>query len=309
MKRKYVAVGIVLLFVGISLIPAVVQSRDSPSLPTTLSALKTDTDHSILPGRGLALDSVIYLSWNWSETEEPLEPGGASRSINITVTYRSLVSTFIGDFILLYCRLTHQYITVSLEIGEIASWCTASLSTHELRYLITGNESSQFITLTVAVDEHAPSYGLCEVPIDASVDTLHGPFGFLPFVKAYNLTRSLYFQPGYFAHIVVIPENDSMAVIPNESSYLRIFITNAGNARTVVSGNIIRTPPGNWITMMTDQIVLEVNMTGVAYLFVVPPVNFSGTDTIILSFTPYKADDQSQHGEPVYVLIRVIYEP
>ena len=47
--------------------------------------------------------------------------------------------------------------------------------------------------------------------------------------------------------------------------------------------------------------MLEVNMTGVAYLFVVPPDNFSGTDTIILSFTPYKADDQSQHGEPVYV--------
>jgi hypothetical protein len=61
--------------------------------------------------------------------------------------------------------------------------------------------------------------------------------------------------------------------------------------------------------MMTDQIMLDVNMTSVAYLFVVPPVNFNGTDTIILSFTPYKADDYSQHGEPVYILITVIYEP
>ena len=251
MKRKYVAVGIILLFVGTSITPAIAQSKESPSLPTTLTTLKTDNGRSILPGMSLALDSEIYISWNASETEELLEPGGAPRSINITVMYRALVSTFIGDFILLYCRLTHQYITVSLEIGEIASWCIASLSTHELRYLITGNESSQLITLTVAVDEHAPAYGLCEVPIDASVGTLYGPFGFLPFVNAYNLTRSLYFRPGYFAHIVVIPENDSMAVIPNESSYLRIFITNAGNARTVVFGNIVRTPPGDWITMMT----------------------------------------------------------
>jgi hypothetical protein len=309
MKKKYVAVGIVLLFVGVSLIPAIVQSRDSPSLPTTRSALKTDKGLSILPGRGLALDSVIQLSWNASETEEPLEPGGAPRSINITVTYRTLVSTFIGDFILFYCRLTQRYITVSLEIGEIPSWCNASLSTPELSYLITRNESSQLITLTVAVDEHAPADVSCRVPIDASVDALHGPFGFLPFVNEYNLTSILYFRPGYFAHIVVIPENDSMAVIPNESSYLRIFITNAGNARTVVSGSIVRTPPGDWITMMTDQIVLDENMTSVAYLFVVPPVNFNGTDTIILSFTPYKADDQSQHGEPVYVLIHIIYKP
>lgn len=309
MKRKYIAVGIILLFVGASLTPAIAQRRESPSLPTTLSAQKTDRSLSILPREGFALDSVIQLSWNASETEEPLEPGGAPRSINITVTYRTLVSTFIGDFILFYCRLTQRYITVSLGIGEIPSWCTTSLSNHELRYLITGNESSQLITLTVAVDEHAPAYGLCTVPLQASVDTLHGPFGFLPFVNEYNLTSILYFRPGYFAHIVVIPENDSMAVIPNESSYLRIFITNAGNARTVVSGSIVRTPPGDWITMMTDQIVLDENMTSVAYLFVVPPVNFNGTDTIILSFTPYKADDQSQHGEPVYILITVIYEP
>jgi hypothetical protein len=309
MKKKYVAVGIVLLFVGVSLIPAIVQSRDSPSLPTTRSALKTDKGLSILPGRGLALDSVIQLSWNASETEEPLEPGGAPRSINITVTYRTLVSTFIGDFILFYCRLTQRYITVSLEIGEIPSWCNASLSTPELSYLITRNESSQLITLTVAVDEHAPADVSCRVPIDASVDALHGPFGFLPLVNEYNLTSILYFYPGYRPSIIVIPENDSMAVIPNESSYLRFFITNAGNARTVVSGSIVRTPPGDWITMMTDQIMLDVNMTSVAYLFVVPPVNFNGTDTIILSFTPYKADDYSQHGEPVYILITVIYEP
>ena len=163
MKRKYIAVGIILLFVGASLTPAIAQRRDSPSLPTTLSAQKTNTRLSIFPGKGLALDSIIQLSWNASETEEPLEPGGAPRSINITVTYHVLVSTFIGKFILRYCLLTQQYVTVSLGIGDIPSWCTASLSNHELRYLITGNESSQLITLTVAVDEHAPAYGLCPV--------------------------------------------------------------------------------------------------------------------------------------------------
>jgi hypothetical protein len=168
MKRKYIAVGIILLFVGASLTPAIAQSRESPSLPTTRSAQKTDRNLSILPGEGFALDSIIQLSWNANETEEPLEPGGAPRNINITVTYHILISTFIGKFILRYCLLTHQYVTVSLGIEDIPSWCTASLSNHELQYLITGNESSQLITLTVAVDEHAPAYGLCTVMYSTS---------------------------------------------------------------------------------------------------------------------------------------------
>jgi len=316
MKKKYVAVGIILLFVGTCIIPAIAQDIDIEKLvlqtsnASDASVQKTDISRSRVPRGGFGLGSAIWLSWNASETEEPLEPGGAPRSINLTVTYYTVLgSPYIGKIILFYCRLTHQYVTVTLEIGETPSWCTASLSNSQLQFPITGNESSQIITLAVAIDENAPGYELCRVPINASVDTMRGPFGFLPFVNGYDQTSIMYFLPGYHPHLIVIPENDSMAVIPNESSYLRIYITNAGNARTAVLINVVRTPPGDWITMMTDQIILEVNMTGVAYLFVVPPVDFNGTDTIIVSFTPYLADDYSQHGEPVYVMIRVIYEP
>jgi len=305
--RKCLAVGIILVCIGTFITPAIAQVRENPSLPTRHSVQKTDMSRSRAPAEGFALDSVISLSWDANETKEPLEPSGAPRSINITVTYHVLVSSFIGRFILLYCLMTHQYATVKVEIGDISSWCTASLSDSELQFPITGDVSSQFITLTVAVNEYAPHYVL-KVPIKASVDTMYGPFGFLRLVNDNNQTGTLNFIIAYRPGLIVIPENDTIAVIPNESSYLRISITNAGNARTVVHGNIVYTPP-DWIKMMTDQIMLEVNMTGYAYLFVVPPVTYNGTDTIILSFTPYMADDYSQHGDPVYVLIRVIYEP
>lgn len=313
MSRKYMVVGIVLFFVGTCFIPTTAQDiaiEKSVLQTSNTVAQKTDRNHSRVLSSGFGLGSAIWLSWNASDTVEPLEPGGAPRSINLTVTYGTvLTSPYIGKIILFYCRLTHQSVMVTLEIGDTPSWCTALLSDSQLRFPITGNESSQIITVSVAVDENAPGDVLCEVPINASVDTLRGPLGFLSFVNEYDYSRSMFFWPGYHPHIIVIPENDSMAVIPNESSYLRIYITNVGNARTVVIGNIVRLPPGGWIAMMTDQIVLEVNMTGIAYLFVVPPVTFNGTDTIIISFTPHKADDYSQQGEPVYLLIRVIYEP
>ncbi len=305
--RKYVAIGIILLFVGVCITPAIAQVREKPPLPSSRIVQKNHRSLSRGLAGNFALESVIYLSWNASETEEPLEPGGANRSINITVTHQVLVSSFIGRLILLYCLIAHKFVTVTMEIGDISSWCAASLSDTELGFPITGDVSSQFTTLTIAVNENAP-HTVCRVPIQASVDTMYGPFSFLPFVNDNNQTSALDFWIEYRPCLIIIPENDSMAVIPNESSYLRISITNAGNARTVVYGSVVYSPP-DWITMMTNQIVLEVNMTGYAYLFVVPPISFNGTDTIILSFTAYLSDDYTQHGEPVYVLIRVIYEP
>ena len=158
--RKCVTVGIIFLFLGVCITPAIAQIGERPSLPTRRSAQKTDIGLSGVVAGGFALESVISLSWNANETEEPLEPGGAPRSINITVTYQVLASSFLGRLILLYCLVTHQYATVTVKTGDVPSWCTASLSDSELQFPITGDVSSQFITLTVAANEYAPHYDL-----------------------------------------------------------------------------------------------------------------------------------------------------
>jgi len=300
MNRKRMTVELILLLIA----AITVQGLGTSVVHTS------EISSSTIPRGGFGLDSVIYISWDASGNEEPLEPGGAPRSVNLTVSYSTvLVSPCIGRIILLYCIVTHQYVTVSLEIGNIPSWSTASLSDTELRFPISSTESSQIISVTVTVDEQAPAYGLCSIPILASVGTVRGPFGVLSFVNECSQTATMNFLPGYHPHIIVEPASDYLNVTPGNTSYLPITITNLGNGRTVVFVNIVGFPSGDWLISIPHQIVFEVNMSQEITLAVVPPSDFNGTDTIGISFTPHNADDYSQHGEPVNITIDLICEP
>lgn len=295
-NRTRLAVVFILFFVGASLI-------------SSASGPQNDVRRLIVPHAGFGLGSVVTLSWNGNETSEPLPPGGSPRNVNLTVMYYTvLVSPFVGKLILLYCLLTHQEANVTLEIGDTPSWCTASLSESQLQFPITGDTVSRTVSVIVAVDEHAPAYQLCPVPIHVSVDTLRGPFGLLPFVNGYDQTFTMCFFPGYLPHISVVPASDHLNATPGNTSYLPINITNHGNARTAVMIQITEHLPG-WITYIPGQVIIDVNMSEETGLSVVPPSDFQGTESITISFTPYKADDYSQHGDPVYVTITIICEP
>jgi hypothetical protein len=294
MKRKCLAVGIILLFVGTCIIPA----------------QKTHINHDTAPRDGFGLQSVIYLSWDSTEAMDPLEPGGAPRNVTLNVTYfTTLITPYLGRIILLYCLVTHQHVSVTLEIGEIPSWCTASLLNSEFQFPITGTASTQHTTIAVAVNEHAPMYSLCKVPINGSVETMRGPFSLLPFVHGFDQTCIMNFVPGYRPGIIVTPASDYLNTTPGHPSTLSINITNTGNARTAVVTDIVDTPPGNWMIDIPWYVILEVNMSGEMYLTVTPPNDFNGIETITISFTPYLADDPTQHGDPVNITIMVICEP
>ena len=310
MRRKCLAVGLILLLIGTSVIPITAQDIEK-SIVQTSSALaqKTSMSRSIVSRGGFGLQSVIHISWG-NETQKPLVPGGEPRIINLTVTYGTVLRTpFSGQIVLLYCILIHQYMTVNLEVGDTPSWCTASLSNSQLQFPITDTMSSQTTTLTVTVNEYAPAYQLCSVFINASVDTLRGPFGFLPFVSGYWLTSIMNFVPGYLPRIIVIPASDYVNATPGDASHLPINITNAGNDRTVVYTDIVDFPSGHWLISIPSQVVLEVNMTSEIVLSVVPPNDFTGIENITFTFTPYKADDYTQYGEPVLITILVIRKP
>jgi len=257
-----------------------------------------------------SLDSVIVISWNANDTQTPLEPGGAPRIVNLSVTYLTTLSyPLIGKIILYYCIVTHQYVTVTMDLGEIPSWSTASLSTSEIQFPVSQTPSSQIVSLSIAVDEHAPAYRLCAIPIQTEAKTLHGPFGLIPLVNGCTQACTLNCLPGYLPHIIVEPESDHMDVIPGEMSHLYFNIINHGNARTVVRAEIIDSPGNDWNILITDDIILDENGSNFMFLMVTPPFDFSGTDTITASFTPYKSDDMSQYGAPVNVTIAVIFEP
>jgi hypothetical protein len=310
MRRKCLAVGLILLLIGTSVIPITAQDIKKSILQTSSAfTQKTIMSHSVVPRGGFGLQSVIHIS-RGNETQKPLVPGGEPRIINLTVTYGTVLRTpFSGKIVLLYCILRHQYMTVNLEVGDTPSWCTASLSNSQLQFPITDTMSSQTTILAVAVNEYAPAYQLFGVYINASVDTLRGPFDLLPFVSGYWLTSIMNFVPGYFPRIIVTPASDYINATPGNTSHLPINITNRGNDRTVVYIDIVDFPSGHWLISIPSQVVLDVNMNSEIILSIVPPNNFHGTDTITMTFTPCKADDYTQHGEPVNITIVVVCEP
>jgi uncharacterized membrane protein len=100
-----------------------------------------------------------------------------------------------------------------------------------------------------------------------------------------------------------------MNVTPGNTSHLHISITNTGNAKTAVYTELVDFPSGDWLISLPSQVILEVNESCDICLSVVPPSDFSGTESITITFTPYKADDHTHHGEPVLITIVVICEP
>ena len=311
MNQIKFTIGLILLVMGASITTVYAQTTGTFVEPEASAIVpQHESRYLILPRCGFGLQSVLSFSWNANETQYPFPPGGPPQTVNLTVSYVTVLnSPYVGKLILLYCRATHQSVTVTLEIGETPSWCTASLSETQLQFPITANVVEQTVRVAIAVDEHAPAYALGYVRIHGSVNTLYGPFGLLPFVNGFNGTFTISFVPGYLPRITIVPASDHLNVTPGNTSILPINITNHGNARTVVFTEIIEGLPGNWITYIPSQVVLEVDMSSEIILSVVPPNDFNGTESITLSFTPYKADDYTQHGDPVYVTIEIICEP
>ena len=311
MRRRMLVVGVILFLIG-SCVGPVTAHDDIRGLAQTAVnwSQKTDSSHDPNPRCFPGLQSYLLISWNGSGTQGPLDPGGEPRNITLTLRYTTVGGyPLIGKIILLYCLLTDQYVTVSLDIGDIPSWCSASLSESQLHFPISDMISSQVTTLTVAVDEHAPAYNLCPIPIHGSVETLRGPFGLLPLVDGFEITATLSVIPGYLPRINVTPESDVLHVALGNTSHLIINITNCGNAMTAVMAEIVDRPEGDWLISLPSQIILEVNMSGELCLSIVPPNDFSGTESITMTFTPFKADDYSQHGDPVSITIEIICEP
>jgi hypothetical protein len=286
------AVGIILLFAGTGIV----------------SAQKTTSTHETLLGDGFGLQSYITVSWSGNQTQEPLDPLGAPRLITINVAYNVIKSLF-GRIILSYYVLTKQTINISIEIIDKPDYCTATLSQSSLRFPISEIPLVQQTNLTVAINDHAPAYEPFFISMKASVDTVFGPFSFLPFIHGFEQIFSLGVVPGYLPRIVVTPASDYINVTPGNTSHLLINITNTGNAKTIVMTNIVDWPSGDWLISIPSVVVLDVNTSDDICLSVVPPNDFNETEILTITFTPYKADDYTQHGEPAYITIIVICEP
>jgi hypothetical protein len=294
MKRKWLAIGIILLFIGTSIIPAIAKPLPIPS--NTVSH----------PRNLFGLQSHINVSWNENDTSEPIIPLTETRVIPLNITYW-LTQGIFGRFLLRF--MNGRAVSVDLKICEKPSWCTAMLEQNYMTFISSDVPQTKENMLYVHLNKTAPRWPPFQILIEASVHSLKGPLGIMTLVQHISYSHALKLQVGFYLDIVVNPDSDIINATPGNTSILAINITNLGNARTVVHADIVDSPTDGWNIVITEQIMLDINMTNIAYLVVRPPSNFSGTETITITFTPYAADDQTHHGEPVPITIVVICEP
>lgn len=306
MKRKCLTVLLILLLIGISILPITAQDFEK-SLMQTSNALtqKIIMNQSLFSGFGFGLQSVIHISWG-NENQEPLVPHGEIRNVPLNITYYTILcNAFISPIILRYCILSHQYVLVELNIVDTPSYCTASLNKSVLRFPITEDKSSQTISLYIQVDNNAPAHKQFAVTINASVDTVKGPFCTLPFIYGYYNTFGLPFFPEYNPLISVTPEYSIIETTPGTTFIDPITIENLGNGKTIVFNNVDNCCPSGWNIFVSVATVLEVNESKIANLSITTPVDFYGFLIITLSFTPHYYDNQFLEGSPTYVTISV----
>jgi len=295
MIRKCLAVGIILLI----FLPMNVSS-------TTQKTIETNY---VKPIDCFSLQSMIDVTWDVNQTNEPLDPMGTPRIVTLNVSYW-VVKGLLGQLILLYCMFIHQTINVTIEVVEKPDFCTTNLSTSQLVFSVNDISTVEHMNLTIAVNEYAPAFSPFEVQIKASVDDVVGPFGFLTLIKGFEATHMIAFEAGYRPLIVVTPEYTYLETSPGTTVIDPITVTNLGNGITRIIVDFIEVPQNWTVSINPPQIELLVNQSFIMNLSITPPIDFYGIETINLSFTPQKYPYQPGcEGPPTNVTIAVNVRP
>jgi len=295
--RKCVVVGIIFLFVGAGIVP----SAAKPLLVTA-----RPVPH---PGNLFGLNSNIELSWDANETEKPIIPRGELRRVDLNIKFWvtwGLFGRLINNL------LKGQPVIMRLLIVDIPEWCTATISQETIPFPIPQKENTYDIEhtmLSLQVADEAPAFELFPVTIQATIEPLHGPFGFFTLMQSTTQVANITFRAAYKALIKPsLPEGNIIETPPLVQVKLPIGITNLGNGRTTVLNEIVNYP-SDWTVTLPTQLVLEVGEYREMNLTIIAPSNVSGEKSITISFTPHSADNPSLIGETTYVSILTYYRP
>ncbi len=239
------------------------------------------------------LQSSLTVKWNTSETQQPLVPQGETRQLTIDITH-TVNKGMLGAAVLqIYAG---KQITIQIEVISTPTWATATLSQGTVTAAIGAPGTYQTLqtTLTLAVSENAPAYGVGEVKLRATALKAG-------LIQSFQQDFALNFQPDYKPLISpAFPDSNTKQIGPLDTATFRIDITNMGNSRTIVYLNVATVPKG-WVAIVTDRITLEegVGSVGTAYLVVKPPKGFGyhyDEETITIMMQPVKADNELKKG-------------
>jgi len=253
------------------------------------------------------LQSVITITWSGNATAEPLEPGGPPRPVELEISTIVVRGAFGAGLLALLSGFT--LLNIHLQIEETSEWCIATLQNERMYAPIRDEIYKQHNILTIWVDESAPAYGLGFVKINARVDAVKSPLGLFTFITGTERTTNLNFVPSYKPLInIKFPKGNIIETPPGNVSTLPILVENHGNDRTIVKIKVTDIPV-NWSVVTLAEIILDVHDEYTVPLSLKPPKNFTGIEKINLSFTPHRADDITDKGEPTFVTVYAYYFP
>ena len=123
--------------------------------------------------------------------------------------------------------------------------------------------------------------------------------------KVVNVTFSVAYKPLIQPQF---PETNVIEAPPLVQVELPIGIENLGNGKTIVANEVVDYPDG-WIVSIPDQLIVDVDDYQEMNLSIVAAEDFSGVETITVSFTPHSFDNYSLVGQTTYATFLAFYNP
>jgi len=247
--------------------------------------------------------TIVQIEYDEDAANSPFLPVDMTKEIPVTINYY-IRGYFDEEVPLAYEHLENNFIY--LDIIEKPEWCTASLSPDFLLMFPSASGEIENVTLIVKVDENVHAFDIGTIKIEVRVQDMR-------VIKGGTFNGEISFNPGYLPLLDLNVPSDTVKMIgPLDTAKFDIDIENLGNAKTIVSSNVLDIPDG-WIVTIESETVIGTITIGDSpnrriSLIVRPPYDFgyhNDREVIQVSLTPSYFEDPALAGEE-YLLTFIV---
>ncbi|MFE3846178.1 hypothetical protein ACFL1L_04905 [Thermoplasmatota archaeon] len=217
-------------------------------LITTINAiginedLKKSDEIKLINPLPFGFNSYIELNYDSSVLEEPIDPRGGVRNVDLNLKFWTDVPKdflwFIPSFWRNQILFGNQMGTadIYLSLDNIPSWGTFSIAPSRLIMEITDcdNKAERWATIQISLNVNAPAYQTHNLIINTDADKEK-------FLNPTNEQIEMDITPGWIHYINVEIDNQWIEILSGNSSNITIQITNNGNGLQMIEG-IIHNP-------------------------------------------------------------------
>jgi hypothetical protein len=294
--RKCVAVGIIISFLVISVIPSVAKPETIP--------IKNIQPQNIFFG----LQTNINISWDENLTKDPIDLEHSPPKVPLNVSFWVAWGLF-GRLINLFYSYQNLYANFRIDNSP---WSSSSLVFDQLPLYLPPKENIHQIgknQLTIDLDWWTPAYEVIPITIETRIEPILGPSGSLVLIRGTTCRTTIYVMAQYRSGLSIdYPEGTTFETPPLIQVEVPLEIYNRGNGKTLVENEVHDPPPG-WNISLPSQSILEQEEETEILVTLMAPSNFSGYETIFLHFTPHYYYNYSEMGYTYSAYISVMYNP